>query len=93
MNNKGTMEQKNKLIPELRFPEFVNDGEWEVNEVGNIFEITRGYVLSVTEMSQKQTEEYKYPVYSSQTKNNPSFEINLSKRLKNCIIFNSVKYS
>ena len=28
MNNKGTMEQKNKLIPELRFPEFVNDGVW-----------------------------------------------------------------
>ena len=64
------MEQKNNRIPELRFPEFVNDGEWEVNEVGNIFEITRGYVLSMSMVNDYQTNENPYPVYSSQTKNN-----------------------
>lgn len=37
MNNKI-----NKLIPELRFPEFVNDGEWNEEELGKISEIVRG---------------------------------------------------
>jgi type I restriction enzyme, S subunit len=27
--------QINKLIPEIRFPEFANDGEWEEEELGN----------------------------------------------------------
>ena len=70
MNNKGTMEQKNKLIPELRFPEFVNDGEWKINEVGNLFEITRGYVLPMNMVKDYKSNENPYPVYSSQTKNN-----------------------
>lgn len=30
------MEQKNKLIPELRFPEFMKDGEWEEVEFGKL---------------------------------------------------------
>lgn len=36
MNNRGTMEQKNKLIPELRFPEFVKNGEWKLTSIGEI---------------------------------------------------------
>ncbi|GAA4446833.1 restriction endonuclease subunit S [Nibrella saemangeumensis] len=28
--------EKNKLIPQLRFPEFVNEGEWEENKLGNM---------------------------------------------------------
>lgn len=36
------MEQNNKLIPVLRFPEFVKDGEWEENLLGEISEIVRG---------------------------------------------------
>lgn len=27
-----------KLVPELRFPEFVNEGEWEIVILGDIFE-------------------------------------------------------
>lgn len=27
---------ENKLVPELRFPEFVNDGEWEVKNLGQL---------------------------------------------------------
>lgn len=42
MNNKETMEQKNKILPELRFPEFVKDGEWKENLLGEISEIVRG---------------------------------------------------
>lgn len=36
MNNKGTMEQKNKILPELRFPEFVKDGDWEIKTVSEV---------------------------------------------------------
>lgn len=36
------MEQKNKLIPELRFPEFVKDGEWIDKKLGEICFITNG---------------------------------------------------
>jgi len=42
MNNKVTMEQKNKLIPELRFPEFLEDGEWIDKKLGEICFITNG---------------------------------------------------
>jgi hypothetical protein len=37
---------KENLIPELRFPEFDNEGEWQIKEVGEIFDVTRGYVLA-----------------------------------------------
>jgi type I restriction enzyme, S subunit len=33
---------KKKLIPELRFPEFKNEGEWELKELGRLSEIVRG---------------------------------------------------
>jgi hypothetical protein len=36
MNNKETMEQKNKLIPELRFPEFMKDGEWKEKSIEKV---------------------------------------------------------
>lgn len=36
------MSKQKKLIPELRFPEFKNEGEWEFNELGEISEIVRG---------------------------------------------------
>lgn len=64
------MSNNKKIIPDLRFPEFVNEGEWEEKEVGEIFEITRGYVLAMSLIKEKQSNEYLYPVFSSQTKNN-----------------------
>lgn len=57
-------------VPKYRFPEFINDGDWEEKEVGDIFQVTRGYVLSMNLVSEKQTKNKSYPVYSSQTKNN-----------------------
>lgn len=63
-------ESPNSNIPDLRFPEFEKDGEWEIQEVGEIFQVTRGYVLSMTLVKELPTEEYPYPVFSSQTKNN-----------------------
>ena len=58
------------LVPELRFPEFRDAGEWDEKEVGNVFEVTRGYVLSMSLVKGVWTEELPYPVFSSQTKNN-----------------------
>ena len=61
---------KNNLIPNLRFPEFVNNGEWKLKAVGEIFEVTRGYVLAMSLVKEIQDNENQYPVFSSQTKNN-----------------------
>lgn len=61
---------ENKLVPKLRFPEFKDVGGWEIDEVGNVFEVTRGYVLSMKLVSEEQSESNPFPVYSSQTKNN-----------------------
>ena len=73
-HKKGLMQhlfpQDGEEVPKLRFPEFKNATKWEEKEVGEIFQVTRGYVLSMSLVADKQTEQYIYPVYSSQTKNN-----------------------
>lgn len=61
---------KENLIPELRFPEFNIEGEWQIKEVGEIFDVTRGYVLAMSSVQEKKSDENPYPVFSSQTKNN-----------------------
>ncbi|MCT7595199.1 restriction endonuclease subunit S [Aliarcobacter butzleri] len=71
------------LSGEVRFSGFSD--EWEEVKIKDIFEITRGYVLAVTEMSQEQTAEYKYPVYSSQTKNNGLTGYYKDYLFENCI--------
>lgn len=40
------MANDNKYIPALRFPEFQNDGEWEIDTMENIFDIKNGYTPS-----------------------------------------------
>jgi type I restriction enzyme, S subunit len=44
--------------------------DWEIRKVEDLFEITRGYVLSKKQMNSEKTERDRYPVYSSQTSNN-----------------------
>lgn len=51
MNNE-TMEQINKIIPELRFPEFVKDGEWEYEKFENL-------ILTITPPKKLYSSEYK----------------------------------
>lgn len=50
-----------------------NNGEreqhWTKVKVKDIFKITRGYVLKASETAEESDDEYRYPVYSSQTKN------------------------
>ncbi|MCB0458286.1 MAG: restriction endonuclease subunit S, partial [Flavobacteriaceae bacterium] len=64
------MSEKIKLTPKRRFLEFSSEEGWVVKEVGEIFEVTRGYVLSMSLVKENQDKKYKYPVFSSQTKNN-----------------------
>ena len=57
------------LAPKLRFPEFRDADEWAEKEVGEVFKVTRGEVLSMTLVRDNESEEKPYPVFSSQTKN------------------------
>ncbi|HZF70941.1 restriction endonuclease subunit S [Sulfuricurvum sp.] len=67
---KGVMQKI--FSQKLRFK--ADDGsefsEWEEKKISQIFEITRGNVLAVPMMSQEKKDDFQYPVYSSQTKNN-----------------------
>lgn len=58
MNNKT-----NKLIPELRFPEFVNDGEWSEEELGNCLDYLQptNYIVRTTAYE----DNYKTPVLTA----------------------------
>lgn len=38
---------KDKLIPDLRFPEFRNEGEWDVKEIGKLFKFKQGVQVPV----------------------------------------------
>ena len=71
-HKKGLMQQlfpsDGENEPKLRFKEF--SGEWEEKEIGDLFHITRGNVLSMQLVQEKQTKDNVYPVYSSQTKDN-----------------------
>ena len=67
---KGMMQKL--FSQEVRFK--ADDGsnfpDWEKKKIGDVFDVTRGYVLPVKKTREVSDNEYKYPVYSSQTKNN-----------------------
>ncbi len=67
---KGVMQQI--FSQEIRFKDDNGNGfkDWEEKKVKDIFVVTRGNVLSMTLVSNKQDDNNFYPVYSSQTKNN-----------------------
>lgn len=67
---KGVMQ--NIFSQEIRFKDDNGNDfpDWEIRKVEDLFEITRGYVLSKKQMSSEKTEKDRYPVYSSQTSNN-----------------------
>ena len=60
--------QAGECVPRVRFAGFA--GDWVEWRIGDIFEVTRGQVLAATAVSPEKTQEYAYPVYSSQTKSN-----------------------
>jgi type I restriction enzyme S subunit len=52
------MSKKKELIPELRFPEFVDEGEWEEKVLGEICNVTNGKANV-----QDHVENGKYPLF------------------------------
>jgi type I restriction enzyme S subunit len=70
-NKKGLMQklfpQKGEKIPKFRFKEFSDD--WKYKEIGSVFNVTRGNVLSMNDVKDKWMKTSPYPVFSSQTKN------------------------
>ena len=56
-----------ELIPSIRFKGFTE--AWEQRKVSEIYKVTRGYVLATALTKETNDDEYKYPVYSSQTLN------------------------
>ena len=67
---KGVMQQI--FSQELRFKDENGNEypEWEEKRISELFTITRGKVLSATKTIDLANEEYRFPVFSSQTKNN-----------------------
>ncbi|WP_295742691.1 restriction endonuclease subunit S [uncultured Haemophilus sp.] len=56
---------------EIRFKDDNGEdfGEWQNIQIKDIFSVTRGQVLSVSQTLEYKDDIYQYPVYSSQTKN------------------------
>jgi type I restriction enzyme S subunit len=44
---------KDKLIPDLRFPEFKNEGEWDIEELSELGELINGLTYSPEDVSDK----------------------------------------
>lgn len=82
---KGVMQKI--FSQELRFKDENGEefGAWEMRLVGDIFETKRGNVLAASNVSECKSGEYKYPVYSSQTKNNGVMGYYNAFLFKNCI--------
>lgn len=66
---------KDKLIPELRFPEFENDGEWEEKTVGEVYEfkITNSFAREYLNYAKGQIKNIHYG--DIHTKFNTLFDI------------------
>ena len=56
------------LTRKIRLPGF--SGEWEQKRLGDIFTLTRGQVLPIKQIKDFKSDDYQYPVYSSQTSDN-----------------------
>lgn len=66
---KGVMQKI--FSQEIRFKDDNGEefGEWQNIQIKDIFSVTRGQVLSVSQTLEYKDDIYQYPVYSSQTKN------------------------
>ncbi len=82
---KGIMQKL--FSQELRFKDEQGNEypDWQEREIGEIFYVTRGLVLSKTDISPIQTDHYVYPVFSSQTKNKGLMGYYHKYLFENCI--------
>ncbi len=56
------MNKENKLIPELRFPEFKNEGEWVEKKLGEVCKMQAGKFVSASEINAQFNKDL-YPCY------------------------------
>lgn len=76
------MSRKKKLIPELRFPEFKNYGEWKSDKVDSLFNLQDGYAFSsrvFTESPENSKQVIRITDINNQNKNTEKVYIPLSK--------------
>jgi type I restriction enzyme S subunit len=75
------MSKEQKLIPELRFPEFTNEGEWDENTIGEVFNSFSG---GTPNTSEKEYYGGKIPFIRSAEINREKTELFLTEKgLKN----------
>ena len=60
--------EQNLYKPLIRFKGYTK--AWQTYQIKSIFKLTRGNILSTTNISTDKADEMTYPVYSSQTKDN-----------------------
>ncbi len=82
---KGVMQKL--FSQELRFKDEQGNEypDWQEREIGEIFYVTRGLVLSKKDISPIKTRYYTYPVFSSQTKNKGLMGYYNKYLFENCI--------
>jgi type I restriction enzyme S subunit len=76
------MSNKKINIPELRFPEFKNEGEWEVNKIDNIFDLQDGYPFSsfdFTNAKKDSNQVIRITDINNQNKNDEKVYVSISK--------------
>lgn len=75
---KGLMQQlfprAGETRPRLRFPEFLNTGEWEARTIGDMFRLINGYAFKPEDWKQAGT-----PIIRIQNLNDPSAKFNYSQ--------------
>ena len=75
MNNK-------KLIPELRFPEFKNEGEWEIKTIDEVGNVVASGDLDSSSFSSLPSDKHIYPVYSNSVSNEGLYGYNTYSKYK-----------
>ncbi|MFA6960030.1 MAG: restriction endonuclease subunit S [Opitutaceae bacterium] len=77
-HKKGLMQQlfprEGETQPRLRFPEFQNDGKWEVRTIGEMFSLINGCAFKPEDWKSTGT-----PIIRIQNLNDPSAEFNYSQ--------------
>ncbi len=56
---------KNKNVPELRFPEFHGDGEWEEKKLNEVFTLSAGGDVDKECFSANKDSKHPYPIYGN----------------------------
>lgn len=71
-----------KTIPELRFPEFVNEGEWEEKRMDEIANVVASGDLDSNSFSSEKSTKHIYPIYSNSVSDEGLYGYNMYPKYK-----------